>query len=70
MHPASWNRLGWRIRSANANVQGVRGGAGREATEAESWEDTLVALEGLITKRHRERLQTDSIEVMEDCLEV
>jgi folylpolyglutamate synthase len=33
-----------------------------------TWEETLEALEGLITKRHRERLQTDSIEAMEDYL--
>ena len=66
MQPASWNR----VLGANAYVQGVRGRSGRATTEAESWEDTLEALEGLITKRHRERLQTDSIEVMQDCLEV
>jgi hypothetical protein len=44
-----------------------REGAGDEGVQTK-WDRTLEALQGLITKRHRERLQTDSLEAMQDYL--
>ena len=34
----------------------------------EEWERTMQGLQSLITKRHRERLQTDSLDAMTDYL--
>jgi len=60
------HRAGGQIRAAAQ--RGFRGGAADAQVKERTWEETLEALEGLITKRHRERLQTDSIEAMEDYL--
>jgi folylpolyglutamate synthase len=37
----------------------------RDSIANKTWEDTLAALESLITKRHREKLQTDTLSCME-----
>jgi folylpolyglutamate synthase len=52
----------------------LRGGSGqpdpdaavsRDSVTGKTWDDTLAALESLITKRHREKLQTDTLSCME-----